>query len=271
MIILELKGGIGNQLFQFAHGLQVAHKMGLDVKAIARFSRIRQGTRPFSLFFKNLKAIPALPRGVISLPQKGWTAAENRGEHAALTRHKGNGKHLFFDGYYQSSRFFPDVVPRLVEYLSPHCRALLDKSPVGIPLPGSLSIHVRRGDYLRYPAQHPFAGAAYYQRALAHFKNVKFTNVYVFSDDLKWCKAQPWLQHVRGLEPVFVDASGETCLALMSCCDTHIIANSTLSWWGAFLAQQRNADTRVVAPKQWFGPAIKHDTSDMYEPAWHQL
>jgi len=267
MIILEFKGGIGNQLFQFAHGLQVAHRLGMDVCAIVRFDRIRQGTRPFSSFFRPLRSIVSLPFPVHHMSQKGWTAAANRGEDTALAKlamaKGGKEIHIFLDGYYQSSKFFANVIPQLVAHLRPHFTCLLDACPIKIP-PASLSIHIRRGDYLRYPRHHPFAGIDYYRKALNALDG--FDRVFVFSDDLKWCRGQTWLKNLP--DTTFVDASGETCLALMSCCDFHVIANSTFSWWGAFLAQQRNPNTRVVAPKQWFGPAIGHNTCDMYEPSW---
>ena len=130
-----------------------------------------------------------------------------------------------------------------------------------------VSVHVRRGDRgdaLDGPDARPVLDAAYYERAVRHFgKGFRFL---VFGDDPEWCRRHftgPDTTVVSG-EPDYVD------LFLMSRCRHHIIANSTFSWWGAWLNPRD--DKVVVAPERWFGPAKSHySTRDLLPQSWVRL
>lgn len=117
-----------------------------------------------------------------------------------------------------------------------------------------VSIHVRRGDYLRLPHRHPFVGVKYLREAVARFPESEFL---VFSDDLPWCRG-----FFKG--PRFHFAEGNTVLAdlylMTQCRGGHICSNSTFSWWGAYLGEGK-----TVFPSMWYGPAHKnHDWDGMY-------
>ena len=110
----------------------------------------------------------------------------------------------------------------------------------------------------------------YYAKALDKFKSDR--NVIIFSDDTEWCKQQELFSGDRFLvsEPTdkYSDGSYEPFvdLCIMSLCSGAIIANSSLSWWGAWLQNKRG---KVVAPKQWFGTDYKDkNTKDLYCPEW---
>ena len=125
------------------------------------------------------------------------------------------------------------------------------------------SIHVRRGDYLNSPNHHPTQNMNYYMRAI---KEMPKDSVFlIFSDDIKWCK-----ENFPNLPEKFIFVEGNKDyedLHLMTHCKNNIIANSTFSWWGAWL--NSNSDKIVVAPKKWFGPALKNnDTKDLYCEGW---
>ena len=115
---------------------------------------------------------------------------------------------------------------------------------------------MRRGDYLNYPHIHPVCDVSYYQKGLENIKDIQ--NILVFSDDISWCKNNlnfPYPTH-------YIEETDVTELWLMSLCKHNIIANSTFSWWGAWL--NNNKDKVVVGPTKWFGPSLQHeDTSDI--------
>ena len=125
-----------------------------------------------------------------------------------------------------------------------------------------ISLHVRRGDYVSNP-HHPVQTVEYYQRALEMLPDL---DVIVFSDDPDWCKSQEIFQPDRFSisESNTVDAD----LCLMSLCKYHTIANSSLSWWGAWLAKSE----KVIAPKNWFGgDCVNKSVSDMEFGDWTWL
>lgn len=125
----------------------------------------------------------------------------------------------------------------------------------GLVKPGMVSIHVRRGDYLKLPHRHPFVGEKYLREAIGRFpENAEFM---VFSDDIPWCK-----KFFKGGR--FHFSSGMSViddLFLMSWCDHHICSNSTFSWWGAYL----RFGGRTIFPSMWLGPALRdEDWSGLY-------
>ena len=106
----------------------------------------------------------------------------------------------------------------------------------------------------------------YYEEALKQFDSDR--QVIIFSDDTDWCKQQPLFESDRFL--VCEGGGPYTDLYMMSMCTDFIIANSTFSWWGAWLID--NPDKTVIAPKKWFGSANKfHDTKDIYSDGWTVL
>ena len=126
-----------------------------------------------------------------------------------------------------------------------------------------VSIHVRRGDYVRYAAHFPPVTLDYITRAMDRFKGRKFM---VFSDDLDWCKA-----NIKNAE--FASGNEYEDLSLMASCGDHIIANSTFSWWGAYLGE--NPDRRIISPdhRGWFGRhnGVKKPPVDLIPAGWEQI
>ena len=122
---------------------------------------------------------------------------------------------------------------------------------------GTVSIHVRRGDYLKIPQNHPFVGENYLRKAVASFP--KETEFLVFSDDISWCR-----KFFKGTHFHFSEGRDVIDdLFLMSWCDHHICSNSTYSWWGAYLGRRG----RVIFPSMWYGMALRHlDCRGLYFP-----
>jgi hypothetical protein len=165
-------------------------------------------------------------------------------------------------GYFQTEKYFKHIRDELLkdfefrdEILEP-CEEMMsqfDTNPI--------SLHIRRTDYITNP-NHTALGLDYYEEALKQFGD---SEVLVFSDDPEWCNQQELFSKDR-----FLIAEGNTNyidLCLMTLCSGHIIANSSFSWWGAWLSNSK----KVVAPSGWFrGSDNEHlDTKDIYCEGWN--
>tara|TARA_B100001939_G_scaffold347937_1_gene371422 strand:- start:2544 stop:3356 length:813 start_codon:yes stop_codon:yes gene_type:complete len=165
-------------------------------------------------------------------------------------------------GYFQTEKYFKNVEKIIrkdftfkEEYRIP-CEEMIGKEEY-------IALHIRRTDYLQNAANHNNLTLEYYEKALAKFP--EDSQVIIFSDDPQWCSEQDLFSDDRFL--VSENTNGYVDLCLMSMCKHFIIANSTFSWWGAWLSKNKNK--KVIAPSQWFGPANKHlNTEDIYCEGW---
>jgi hypothetical protein len=152
-------------------------------------------------------------------------------------------------GYFQSERYFKHCAAEIRGYLQPHPRmaAMLEREFRDLLAFDTCSVHVRRGDYVGNSDFTDLSATDYYARAFAQFSSA--TRFVVFSDDLDWCRAK-----FAGERFVFIEALNEIeDLILMSWCRGHIIANSSMSWWGAWL--DARPEKKVIAPAHWFSGA----------------
>ena len=164
-------------------------------------------------------------------------------------------------GYFQSEKYFKHIENEVrqdftfKDYIIEPCKDMIS----GVDNP--ISLHIRRGDFLINSGNHHNLELDYYEKALNYFDTD--LSVIIFSDDPEWCKEQDIFSSDR-----FLVAEGNTSyvdLCLMTLCKYHIIANSTFSWWGAWLADSE----KVIAPKKWFGPNNAHlNTNDLYPDSW---
>jgi len=188
------------------------------------------------------------------------------------------GKNIFAYGAAGTGKTFVALYLALKDILDP-CLDFMDQFEDKEPI----MLHVRRGDpnltdprgfkwsYTQCGAQHPVQPIDYYEKALSKFDANQ--PVIVFSDSVEWVKEQEFFKPDRFMisEPEDKYADGSFTpyadLCLMSLCSHAIIANSSMSWWGAWLIS--NPDKQVIAPKMWFGPAYADkDTKDLYYPNW---
>ena len=188
-------------------------------------------------------------------------------------------------GFFQSERYFKhisDIIKQDFTFLDEHlgpCKEFIEQFDGQEPI----MLHVRRGDpnlvdprgfkwaYVNCSDQHPVQSLDYYEKALQEFGDNQ--PVVVFSDSVDWVKEQEFFSGDRFFisEPQYKYDDGSflpyTDLCLMSLCSHAIIANSSMSWWGAWL--QSNPNKKVIAPKMWFGPAYADkDTKDLYCSDW---
>ena len=185
------------------------------------------------------------------------------------------------DGFFQTEKYFENIADEIRsdftfkdEYLKP-CKEFIDSLDIT-----PIFLHVRRGDAIGKEHYHPVAPMSYYVEALKRFD--KDTPCFVFSDDIDWCKSQELFKSDRFLfndnieryDYQSMDGSGSmqytllphVDLCLMSLCSGAIIVNSSFSWWGAWLQNNRG---KVIASKPWFGPSASDlDTSDVVPDHW---
>jgi hypothetical protein len=170
-------------------------------------------------------------------------------------------KWVNLEGYFQSEKYFKNIEEEIREDFTFKDQYLRPSKQMMSNVDNPLSLHIRRTDYLTLSHHHNNLGLDYYEEALSNFDNDR--TVIVFSDDPKWCKEQDLFSDDRFL--VSEDNLNYVDLCLMSLCKEHIIANSSFSWWGAWLAKSQ----KVIAPKKWFGPDNQHlDTKDLYCSDW---
>lgn len=297
MIIARIIGGLGNQMFQYAFGRRLALERGvplkIDVSAFADYdlhgyalgrlaieaeeagaAEVAALTAVAPRFPENLVPRRLLPR-FLRRSRRYHPQHVHEGEgftyDPAVVEREGS---LYIDGYWQSERYF-----------APAAATLRREFAVPTPLAGrnaevadriqagpAISVHVRRGDYAADPktrAIHGLLSLDYYAAAVAHLaERVEAPRYFIFSDDPAWAAANLDLPG----EPVLVDhndaATNYEDLRLMSLCDHHVIANSSFSWWGAWL--NASAEKIVVAPARWVADPSK-PCPDVCPEAWVRL
>lgn len=253
MISVFLQGGLGNQLFQiacgYAHSLEVGDSFGLQK---GQHHLPLQGNRVETyreIFYNNISFVEDVP--VSSVHE------ESTFSYTKLPHLSG----LYLVGYFQSEKYFSKYREEVIKLFN--IKKLQSEYGDLYPnLQDSICMHVRRGDYLKSPDTHTNLPTSYYNKALDSFP--KDTPVLVFSDDIGYCKEE-WtgdrFTFVEGNED-FID------LIVMSQCKHHIIANSSFSWWGAWLSDSEGIK---IAPSKWFGPNGPQDTLDLLPVSWERM
>ena len=258
-------GRLANQMFQFASTVGIARSLGYDVKFPAE-NFVSGDPHDFNGGkLRECFDIPGeyfLPRGSISSKIQ-YNYNENGFSFNEDTKILPDNVNL--NGYFQSEKYFKDSEKEIRLIFNFRNDVLLESSREIKIEDKSTCVHVRRGDYLKSPDHHPFLGAEYYLNAMDEIGDSIF---YVFSDDIDWCVKN---LKFNNKELVFLDIKNPyVSLNLMSKCTNHIIANSSLSWWAAWLGKVEGQ--KVISPLNWFGPLLSHnDTKDLYCDSWNKI
>lgn len=288
MIVVRLMGGLGNQMFQYAAGRRLAHVSGVPLKldlswfrSAARATPRSYGLHPFAIA-EAFASDAELAR--IAAPAKRLAGLIARFTPLYLPYLKEKHFHFdpgllkprrnaYLDGYWQSEKYFSDIRDIIASELTVREPAQgMNRELAELmadPELTSVSLHVRRGDYVSSPkvsSLHGSCSPQYYAKAMELIAcRVPRPHFYVFSDDPQWAGDNLPTSHpctfVRHNGPEHAHED----MRLMTLCRHHIIANSTFSWWGAWLC--RNADKIVIAPRQWFAQA-GFDASDVAPESW---
>jgi hypothetical protein len=295
-VVVQLDGGLGNQLFQYAHALSVARQKGasifLDIQTLQR--RNRDVTpRDFSLGAFQIE-INQPPKHWAWLLQILWIFSRRRKRRDVFNqifskslvelRTESNFSYRNYPqlgayttclkGYWQSPKYFESVKGELQKMLqlknvmSAESETLLAE----IRAQQSLCVNVRRGDYTSDvgKAVHGLMGTDYYRNGTELIKlRSRIDRIYIFSDEPEWCRknlALDPLQVIVGHEHAGLHFS--SYLHLMASCKFFVIPNSTFGWWAAWLADAHSL--QVVAPSNWFAnPAI--ETDDLIPKSWTRI
>lgn len=295
MIVIKLQGGIGNQMFQYALGRSLQEKLHFDVCFDTSFfsqldptlltSRNIEIDQYNLLDFKTLhsaniilksdvlsKAKRFLERRLVPYYKNSYFKEGENGFDSNVFKIKNN---TFLDGYWQSPMYFSDIESIIKNEFSlknPLSDSSLHFKDEIWNSSNSVSLHIRRSDYVcQYSSIYHHLDVAYYIQAVQTISdtlNSKYLNLFIFSDDIAWCK-----EHLHFNFPTTfienLDSKPYEDLLLMSYCQHNIIANSTFSWWAAWL--NKNEKKLVIAPKKWFKNDNPIFTNHLFPSTWKRL
>lgn len=288
MVVTRIIGGLGNQMFQYAMAravsLHLDSALKLDVAGFKTYPLHAYGLNHFNIaaeFSGKNEYVIGAPKTMLERIKKrlGWSTLLQSYQENGLefdVKVFGLKGDVYLDGYWQSEQYFSAVERQIRDDFS--FRKAPDADNQGcldqINSVCAVSVHIRRGDYVNNPnvnAIHGTCDLDYYQRAIEFLRTRVSSEVlhfFVFSDDPEWVR-----ENVNfGNATTFVSHNDATKnyedMRLMSACKHHIIANSSFSWWGAWL--NPDSDKVVVAPKQWFKSSTLSST-DIVPDSWSRL
>ena len=282
MIIVRLTGGLGNQMFQYAMGRGLSHrlqgKLKLDISLLKYNPQRSYTLKHFNIVeeFASAKEIHRFSGVPQSLSQKifnrifGSTFRTSDRKFPQNKPRAYSEPHFNFDpnvldlhgdiylrGYWQSEKYFIDIKHIIRDEFTVKNRLEARNLEVAKQIQSceSVSLHVRRGDYAASSKRrrtHGVCSLEYYRAAIEKLKeHCTDLHFFVFSDDPQWVASN---MHVAGPSTIIDHNSPEAAhedLRLMSLCRNHVLANSTFSWWAAWLKASRSGI--VIAPQNWFG------------------
>jgi hypothetical protein len=273
-------GGLGNQIFQIFATISYAIKSRNQFKFL-NLTTLGGGSTTvrhtfWETFFSNMKPflISELPQPIHVIREKGFPYNE-------LSVREMVNKNVMIYGYFQSYKYFQEnysIIYRMLnidKMKNDILNNLKLSSPEYLDLENTVSMHFRIGDYIKIQEFHPLATYDFYERSLLYMQiskpNSNFTVLYFCED----CDIDDVLMIINKLitnYPMYTFKRGTNTLEdwqqmlLMSCCHHNIIANSSFSWWAAYL--NTNADKIVCYPSVWFGKVANNDTRDLCPPNW---
>lgn len=259
MVYVALYGNLGNLLFQYGTALTLGKGQAIGVTDSPK--TIAQVREDYATLFPGLELVAKPPEGALVVRQPRFDQ---------MTLPDATGRDVYLEGFFQSENYFDKAM--VYERFKPSAARvarLREKYGEWLSRPGVTGISVRRGDYLRKAAWHPFVGENYFRDCLARLPGVR--DFVVCSDGMAWCK--------RFFPKAFPDRNflfveGESVLdqlAVHTLCANNVISNSSYSWWGAWLAERRRraegAKGVTLAPSLWLGYKPKSrgaQWADMY-------
>lgn len=259
MNIVRVYGGLGNQLFQYALG-RVMKQNGIDVYYDVRGEREGENNTKLKRYFR--------------LSKFEVEIKEQYGVHGALKRERDKVYQpkmlrvdgLYLWGYWQFYKYFDHISHILKREIvlkeQFHTKEFLKLRNL-VESTDSVSMHIRRGDYLtsNKKANYRELPFKYY------FDAVKYTegDLYIFSDDIPWCQDK-FKENYFGRKITFVNQEDYLDFEVMKHCKQNIITNSTFSWWAAYL--NNNPEKKVVCPKHWLGG---YENNERYPFDWIRI
>ena len=249
-------GGLGNQMFQYAYGRHLSVKFNKPLFLEKSFFDNQQGNGVIRSF--ELDKFPGVKLDTVS-NINGNLYQINEGQYVEDVSISDS---YLLNGYWQSERFFKESESILRNDFKPSVETLM-KISSPILKTNTVSLHVRRTDFSKTNGFHPIQTIDYYNKAITAIGN--YDNLLIFSDDINWCKENFSYQNM-----IFVEGLDDVeDMWLMSMCKKNIIANSSFSWWAAWL--NNNPNKRIVAPLQWFGGENNKNASEIIPKNWIKI
>lgn len=253
----HLQGGLGNYLFQIsaAYGVSIRDNKELKID----ISDIAIVHSPLELYSNNI--FRNITFGEIVNFESIHSSLHSPISYLNIPIVNGN---LKLDGYYQNEKYFKQYQNEILNLfkIDESTKNYLTEKYSDIPFDNTCSIHVRRGNYVERQDFHPLQSVDYYKQAISIIgENTLFL---IFSDDIEWCESN--LSFIKN--KIFISGNLDyQDLYLMSMCNHNIIANSSFSWWGAWL--NNNNDKKIIYPSFWFnnGP----DSSEIGGENWIKI
>ena len=277
MITCALMGGLGNQLFQIFTTISCAIESENNYK-FTNTVILFGGTRHtyWDSFLSELKSkttgmFPAMTR-----------IKEASFEYNDIDLDEIRGKNIMLSGYFQSYKYFEknyNMICKIIMLHNKKMDVLLKTDYTTEILLNTISLHFRMGDYKTLQHMHPIMNLEYYATALTYIDtnldNEESFQVLYFCEDSDIAEVTDIIYDLETIFPQFTFVRCNDTLQdweqmlIMSLCGHNIIANSTFSWWGAHLND--NKDKMVCYPKLWFGEESPHNTADMFPAKWTEI
>ena len=286
-VIVGLSGGLGNQLFQYAAGRALSLKLScglkLDISWFYGQENRAYALKPFAIC-ADLKVekgiLPAWIKSVKSRFERRWSSKRFgipifREHHFHFDKkYSSINQPVFIEGFWQSEKYFfeyKNIIFKeftLQDGLQGEFLSMAEK----IKSTDAICIHIRRGDYVTNSVAlqtHGVCTLDYYYKGVEQISlGLLNPHCFIFSDDQDWARENIKLMYPTTFVNLANSDEAHLDLSLMSQCKHFVIANSSLSWWGATLAT--NSKKRVIAPKKWFS-SDKNLTNDLIPNSWHRL
>lgn len=241
-------GRLGNQMFQCAAAIGYAKKYNVGWAC-------PNDTRESPNFHKYFPGLPKYDGNEF----RSFQAHDPSQFNYSPIPFNPNGTRLI--GFFQSEKYFEGAEDEIRKVFK-----------LNIEQNEAISIHIRRGDYVIHSNSFPPVNTDYISKALALLQQSGIDRIMVFSDDISWCRE--FLPNLFD-KKVFIFSEGKTefeDLSLMASCSHHIIANSTFSWWGAWLGHNPNKIVISPSADNWFGPGFTGGVpKDLIPSNWHQI
>jgi hypothetical protein len=262
VIISPIQGGLGNQLFQWAHGYSLARELGtplhLDLSFYESQHSPHLSRRSFELgFFQGIEINPWSRDQSLSTDLRVLREPYSP-EDINLATVFPASRDFYLEGYWQCEKYFNAHRPEIMDILS---RDLPTSLLPRYDFTDSCALHIRRGDYLSSGGYHPVQPLSYYKKSLDILQPQG--NILIFSDDIPWCH-----DNLNFQKMIFMEGNSSIeDLFLMSLCPSIIMANSSFSWWGAWL--NSNKDKKIIYPRNWLGDSSA--PLPEFPPDWRAL
>lgn len=295
MIIIKLIGGLGNQMFQYATGRRAAYINKTELKLDTSWFNNPEGAikRDYLLNVFNIKEIFASKQEIdklkgknknllvlfnkkfskITKPYYKQSCVVQRFFHFNKNILKVSNN-IYLQGHWVSEKYFKEIEEIIRnEFIFKDKPDKANQKMISrIKNCDSVSIHIRRGDYVTDQKTNQFHGIIdlnYYFRSIEYITSkIKSPHFFIFSDDLQWAKQNLHLKFPCVYVNHNIGKKDYEDMRLMSYCQHNIIANSSFSWWGAWL--NKNSDKIVIAPKKWFRDK-SINTKDLIPQSWMKI